>query len=293
MIEQDRKWQYTVSSYSAVMVMPIFNVVVGLNILVRSIGFHQERPKSESRRPSLVFKEGMTMDYTMFPLSEYAVTIRFSTEVDEAVNDYVHRVAIFLEQQKKDGIFDIVPTFSSVTVYYDPLAVGSYEKMCEWLRTELERVQQVEAPPSRTVVIPVCYGGEFGPDLEEVARFHGMTEDEVIAIHAQGRYRVYMIGFAPGFAYLGGLSPKIATPRRATPRTLVPAGSVGIAGNQTGVYPLATPGGWQIIGRTPLALFRPHHEEPSLLRAGDIVQFCPITEEQYRMWDDERHSSNT
>lgn len=151
----------------------------------------------------------------------------------------------------------------------------------------------MEAPPSRTVVIPVCYGGEFGPDLEEVARFHGMTEDEVIAIHAQGRYRVYMIGFAPGFAYLGGLSPEIATPRRATPRTHVPAGSVGIAGNQTGVYPLATPGGWQIIGRTPLALFRPHHEEPSLLRAGDIVQFCPITEEQYRMWDDERHSSNT
>ncbi|MFC4182113.1 5-oxoprolinase subunit PxpB [Saccharococcus thermophilus] len=233
------------------------------------------------------------MDYTMFPLSEYAVTVRFSAEVDEAVNDYVHRVAIFLEQQKKNGILDIVPTFSSVTVYYDPLVVGGYEEMCEWLRTELERVEQVEAPPSRTVVIPVCYGGEFGPDLEEVARFHGMTEDEVIAIHAQGRYRVYMIGFAPGFAYLGGLSPKIATPRRATPRTHVPAGSVGIAGNQTGVYPLATPGGWQIIGRTPLALFRPHHEEPSLLRAGDIVQFCPITEEQYRMWDDERHSSNT
>ncbi|EZP76966.1 allophanate hydrolase subunit 1 [Parageobacillus genomosp. 1] len=233
------------------------------------------------------------MDYTMFPLSEYAVTIRFSTEVDEAVNDYVHRVAIFLEQQKKDGILDIVPTFSSVTVYYDPLVVGSYEEICEWLRTELERVEQVKAPPSRTVVIPVCYGGEFGPDLEEVARFHGMTEDEVIAIHAQGRYRVYMIGFAPGFAYLGGLSPKIATPRRATPRTHVPAGSVGIAGSQTGVYPLATPGGWQIIGRTPLALFRPDHDDPSLLRAGDIVQFRPITEEQYRMWENEHDSSNT
>ncbi|QNU37440.1 5-oxoprolinase subunit PxpB [Geobacillus sp. 44B] len=229
----------------------------------------------------------MTMDYMMFPLSEYAVTIRFSTKVDEAVNDYVHRVAVFLEQQKKDGIFDIVPTFSSVTVYYDPLVVGNYEEMCEWLRTELERVEQVEAPPSRTVVIPVCYGGEFGPDLEEVARFHGMTEEEVIAIHAQGRYRVYMIGFSPGFAYLGGLSPKIATPRRATPRTRVPAGSVGIAGSQTGVYPLATPGGWQIIGRTPLALFRPEHDEPSLLRAGDIVQFRPITEDEYRMWSDQ------
>jgi inhibitor of KinA len=227
------------------------------------------------------------MDYMMFPLSEYAVTIRFSTKVDEAVNDYVHRVAVFLEQQKKDGIFDIVPTFSSVTVYYDPLIVGNYEEMCEWLRTELELVEQVEAPPSRTVVIPVCYGGEFGPDLEEVARFHGMTEEEVIAIHAQGRYRVYMIGFSPGFAYLGGLSPKIATPRRATPRTRVPAGSVGIAGSQTGVYPLATPGGWQIIGRTPLALFRPEHDEPSLLRAGDVVQFRPITEDEYRMWSDQ------
>jgi inhibitor of KinA len=239
------------------------------------------------------FKEGMTMDYTMFPLSEYAVTIRFSTKVDEAVNDYVHHAAIFLEQQKREGILDIVPTFSSVTVYYDPLVAGSCEEICEWLQTELERVEQVKAPPSRTVVIPVCYGGEFGPDLEEVARFHGMTEDEVIAIHTQGRYRVYMIGFAPGFAYLGGLSPKIATPRRATPRTHVPAGSVGIAGSQTGVYPLATPGGWQIIGRTPLALFRPDHNEPSLLRAGDIVQFRPITEEQYRMWENEHDSSNT
>ncbi|RDE31402.1 allophanate hydrolase subunit 1 [Parageobacillus thermoglucosidasius] len=233
------------------------------------------------------------MDYTMFPLSEWAVTIRFSAEVDEAVNEHVHRVTVFLEEQKKEGILDIVPTFSSVTVYYDPLVAGGYEEICKWLRTELKRVGHIKKAAARTVVIPVCYGGEFGPDLQEVARFHGISEEEVISIHSRESYRVYMIGFAPGFAYLGGLSPEIATPRRSTPRTHVPAGSVGIAGSQTGIYPLATPGGWQIIGRTPLALFRPHDPEPSLLRAGDIVQFRPITEEEYRMWDDDHNSSNT
>jgi inhibitor of KinA len=152
------------------------------------------------------------------------------------------------------------------------------------LKTELEQMEHTAAMNERNIVIPVCYGGEFGPDLKEVAQYHGLTEEEVIHIHSHGEYKVYMIGFVPGFAYLGGLSPKIATPRRTTPRTMIPTGSVGIAGGQTGIYPLATPGGWQIIGRTPLSLFRPNHRQPSLLRAGDIVRFQPITEKEYRMW---------
>jgi inhibitor of KinA len=132
------------------------------------------------------------------------------------------------------------------------------------------------------VEIPVCYGGEFGPDLAEVARLCALSEEEVIARHAAASYRVYMIGFSPGFAYLGGLDAAIAAPRRATPRTLVPAGSVGIAGLQTGIYPLATPGGWQIIGQTPKRLFLPEREAPCLLSPGDTLRFVPIGAEAFR-----------
>ncbi|MBA2875545.1 inhibitor of KinA [Anoxybacillus caldiproteolyticus] len=234
------------------------------------------------------------MKYTMFPLSENALTIRFFHEVSEQVNERVHQFTLMLQKQRWEGIVDIVPTFSSLTIYYDPLFVGAYERMCERLQTALERLEQEVPPvPERTIVIPVCYGGNFGPDLPDVAEYHGLTEQEVINVHSHGTYKVFMIGFAPGFAYLGGLSLDIATPRRATPRIAVPAGSVGIAGNQTGIYPLSTPGGWQIIGRTPLSLFRPHDPEPSLLRAGDIVRFQPITEEDYRMWNDERDSCHS
>jgi inhibitor of KinA len=224
------------------------------------------------------------LKYTMFPLSENAITIRFSNGVNEQTNRQVRYLAFALENKRLKGIIDIVPTFSSLTIYYDPFVLGPYEQACERLKAELEQVEHTPSMSERNIVIPVCYGGEFGPDLKEVAQYHGLTEEEVIHIHSHGEYKVYMIGFAPGFAYLGGLSPKIATPRRTTPRTMIPAGSVGIAGGQTGIYPLATPGGWQIIGRTPLSLFRPNHRQPSLLCAGDVVQFQPITEKEYRMW---------
>ncbi|MBB6284806.1 inhibitor of KinA [Geobacillus subterraneus] len=221
------------------------------------------------------------MEYTLVPLCEYAITVRFASCIDETVNDIVHRTAVQLQAAQKEGIMEIVPAFSSLTVYYDPLVAGNYADVCTWLRENIGSSGQDARRSTRTTVIPVCYGGEFGPDLADVARFHGMTEDEVVALHSAGRYRVYMIGFSPGFAYLGGLSPRLATPRRTVPRTMVPAGSVGIAGGQTGVYPLATPGGWQLIGRTPLKLFDPHREEPSLLSAGDIVQFRPIGVEEF------------
>lgn len=233
------------------------------------------------------------MEYTLFPLCEYAVTVRFASYIDEAVNDIVHETVARLQGERKEGIKEIVPAFSSLTVYYDPVVAGNYADVCAWLRENIGSTGQATRHSTRTIVIPVCYGGEFGPDLADVARFHGMTEDEVVALHSSGRYRVYMIGFSPGFAYLGGLSPRLATPRRPVPRTTVPAGSVGIAGGQTGVYPLATPGGWQLIGRTPLRLFDPHREKPSLLSAGDIVEFRRITAEEFARWreehDDGRH----
>ncbi|OKO94775.1 5-oxoprolinase subunit PxpB [Geobacillus proteiniphilus] len=228
----------------------------------------------------------MMVEYTLFPLCEYAVTVRFADCIDEAVNEVVHGTAARLEAEKKEGIEEIVPAFSSLTIYYDPLVID-YIGIGAWLRKNIRRSEQAARRLARTVVIPVCYGGEFGPDLSDVARFHGMTENEVVTLHSTGRYRVYMIGFSPGFAYLGGLSPRLATPRRPVPRTKVPAGSVGIAGGQTGVYPLATPGGWQLIGRTPLKLFDPRRAEPSLLAAGDIVEFQPIDAKEFARWREE------
>ncbi|WP_027409129.1 5-oxoprolinase subunit PxpB [Anoxybacteroides tepidamans] len=225
------------------------------------------------------------MAYTIFPLCENALTVRFSNEMSEEASRCVQQLASLLGSGAYEGIIDIVPAFSSVTIYYDPLILGTYKQACSIIKAEMEKMDPTSLfREKRTIVIPVCYGGEFGPDLPEVARYHCMAEEEVIRLHSAARYKVYMIGFAPGFAYLGGLPSQLAAPRRAVPRLVVPAGSVGIAGSQTGVYPFATPGGWQIIGRTPLALFHPNQQPPSLLQAGDIVQFRPIDEKEYRMW---------
>jgi inhibitor of KinA len=139
-------------------------------------------------------------------------------------------------------------------------------------------------PPPRIVEIPVCYGGAFGPDLDDVAERHGLGSDDVVAIHTSGEYLVYMVGFMPGFAYLGGLDERIATPRRRSPRTAVPAGTVGIGGQQTGVYPLVSPGGWNLIGRTPLRIFDPARDEPTLLATGDRVRFRAIPLDEYQEW---------
>lgn len=160
--------------------------------------------------------------------------------------------------------------------------MSPFEVVSSILQSKLENEQTEKELDHRTVSIPVCYGGEYGPDLEYVARHHNLTPEEVISIHSEGEYLAYMIGFAPGFPFLGGLSEKIATPRRSSPRTSIPAGSVGIAGMQTGVYPISTPGGWQLIGQTPIKLFLPEQNPPSLLQAGDIVKFEPISKEEYQ-----------
>jgi inhibitor of KinA len=143
-------------------------------------------------------------------------------------------------------------------------------------------LEETKESKQRFVEIPVCYGGEYGPDLEAVAEYHHLSTSEVVEIHSKEEYLVYMIGFAPGFPYLGGMSEEIATPRRHSPRLSIPEGSVGIAGMQTGVYPISTPGGWQLIGRTPLELFCPNENPPTLLQSGDIVKFVPISLEEYQ-----------
>lgn len=223
----------------------------------------------------------------LHPLGDRAVLIHLGDRIDEATHRRVRAVCSRLERSPVPGMLEIVPAFASVAVHFDPVAASgggadAYGRVEAALLRELEDLEEIEIPAARLVEIPVCYGGELGPDLEAVARRHGLRPEEVARIHAAGDYRVFMIGFAPGFAYLGGLAPRIATPRRATPRTRVPASSVGIGGAQTGIYPIDSPGGWQLIGRTPLRLFTPEAEAPTLLRAGDRVRFRAISAEEFR-----------
>jgi inhibitor of KinA len=214
------------------------------------------------------------------PLGDQALLVTLGAGIDPGVNDRVHQLTALIRAAGLPGVTDLVPSYATVAVYYDPAAWAGQDQPYQALRAELARLwgaAGAAAPPApRQVEIPVCYGLEFGPDLEAVASHCKLSTEEVIARHSGAEYRVYMLGFAPGFPYLGGLDPAIAAPRRETPRLKVPAGSVGIAGMQTGVYPLESPGGWQIIGRTPSRLFRPELEEPCLLRPGDRLRFVPV-----------------
>jgi inhibitor of KinA len=213
-------------------------------------------------------------------LGDSGVVVRFGEQIDPAIFVRVRAFSEHLERNRFPGLIEHVPAFASVALHYDP-AQASFADVSSWVEASLANLGR--APPSepRKIEVPVCYGGEFGSDLEFVARHAGLTTKAVVKIHAEAEYLVYMLGFAPGFPYLGGMSARIAAPRRATPRVKVPAGSVGIAGSQTGIYPLATPGGWQLIGRTPLDLFRPAHNPPTLLRAGDVVKFRPIDADEF------------
>ncbi|WP_419890864.1 5-oxoprolinase subunit PxpB [Paenibacillus xylanexedens] len=214
------------------------------------------------------------------PLGEAAVIIQCGDQLSDAVQRRVMSVCALLEKSTLPAMIEWAPSYTSVTLFYDPF-ISSYPELCKILLQQLNQMKESVLHKPRTVTIPVCYGGEWGPDLDYVASEHGLTAEDVIAIHTSGDYLVHMIGFAPGFPYLGGLSEQIATPRRATPRLRVEAGTVGIGGKQTGIYPVDTPGGWQCIGRTPLRLFRPEENVPSLLAAGDRVRFKQITMQEY------------
>lgn len=205
------------------------------------------------------------------------VVAEFAFRIDPVVNATVVAVARALRQMPPRGVRDIVPTFGTVAVHFDPLVIDA-QTVTAWLGTTARLTRRVEESTGVRLRIPVRYGGSDGPDLSVVARFAGLTEDEVVRLHAGRLYRVYMLGFLPGFAYMGTVDPRIAAPRRTSPRTAVPAGSVGIAGEQTGIYPSVAPGGWHIIGRTSTATFDPTRESPCLLQPGDVVQFEPATD---------------
>ncbi|HET9984145.1 MAG TPA: 5-oxoprolinase subunit PxpB [Longimicrobiales bacterium] len=222
------------------------------------------------------------------PLGDHALLVHLGSSIDEETHRLVRAAYATLERLDLPGVSELVPAFTSIGVHYDPARVrhAPTEPPHEGLRRELaaalERLDPAELPPARTVEIPVCYGGDFGPDLADVAGQAGLSAREVVRRHAAGEYLVYMIGFAPGFPYLGGLDPRLATPRLDAPRTAVPAGSVGIGGEQTGIYPVESPGGWRLIGRTPLRLFDPTREPATLLRAGDRVRFRAVTAARFR-----------
>lgn len=215
------------------------------------------------------------------PVGDCAISIDFGQVIDPKINRHIRQTIERIQELKLDGITELVPTYCALLIQYDAM-LYSYSDICNLMEPLLEPSVTNDANDRVTVIeIPTVYGGEFGPDLGFVASHNNLSEDEVVAIHSGTDYLVYMLGFIPGFTYLGGMDPRIATPRLSSPRTLIPAGSVGIAGEQTGTYPSDSPGGWQIIGRTPVTMYDMSKKQAALLSAGDYVRYVPIDEVEY------------
>ena len=209
-----------------------------------------------------------------------ALSVEFGNEISEAMSRNIRAYKTLLEKAGIPGIVETVPTYRSLMVYYDPLVIR-YGPLREKLEQLLSEMGEAEIAPGPVLEIPVLYGGEMGPDLPFVAENAGLSEEEVVRIHSSAEYLIYMLGFTPGFAYLGGMDERIAAPRLRQPRVRIPAGSVGIAGTQTGVYPIDSPGGWQLIGRTPVKMYDPDRGKPILPEAGQYIRFSPVTQEEY------------
>ena len=220
------------------------------------------------------------MDHPMMKAAgDSAVLVIFGDEISKKLNDRVRSFDESVMRAEITGIAETVPSYCADLVYYDPEVIG-FDEICQALSDLATGSSEETSEEGQLVEIPVVYGGEYGPDLKDVAQITGLTEEEVIDIHTSMEYPVYMLGFTPGFPYLGGMDERIACPRLEVPRTSIPAGSVGIAGSQTGVYPSETPGGWRIIGRTPLKLYDLKSEKPILLEPGMRIRFKRIREEE-------------
>jgi KipI family sensor histidine kinase inhibitor len=219
------------------------------------------------------------------PASDRSLLVSFGEDISLPGHELVTKLLHLLESEPIAGVRNLHPAYSSVLVAFDPQKLRHDELEAD-LRRRLDHTQEARLPEPRRIEIPVCYGGEYGPDLNDVAHLHRVATDRVIDLHSSAKYVAYFLGFVPGFAYLGELPDELVTPRLATPRRSVPPGSVGIAGRQTGVYPLPTPGGWRLIGRTPVAMFRPH--SGSLLAIGDRVRFVPISGDEFAALEKEQ-----
>ena len=223
---------------------------------------------------------------TISPLNEKSILVSFGNRIDILVNRKVIALHRKLVQKSFEGFIESVPSYSSLAVFYDYLKIKSmiresqtpFDFIKEFLQKMTEQILDEVEEAKTTVQLPVLYDGD---DLDFVAQQHQLSQDELISIHAGKEYRVFMIGFLPGFPYMGSVDDRIATPRKSSPRTLVPAGSVGIAGIQTGIYPQSSPGGWQLIGRTPIKIFDRNRESPCLLQPGDVVKFYSISKKEF------------
>jgi KipI family sensor histidine kinase inhibitor len=213
--------------------------------------------------------------------SDQSLLVYFDHEITLQAHERVRRLLLLLETEPVAGIRNVHPAYCSLLIKFDAIKLR-HSELEAILRKYLDRLEKVSLPEPRQREIPVCYGGEYGPDLTDVAAMHGLTPAQVIELHSSASYLVYFLGFVPGFAYLGELPQALVTPRLATPRRTVPAGSVGIAGTQTGVYPAATPGGWRLLGRTPIPMFRADESGLSFLSIGDRVRFVPISPERFK-----------
>ncbi|MCD4676078.1 MAG: 5-oxoprolinase subunit PxpB [Desulfobacula sp.] len=213
-------------------------------------------------------------------MGDSGLLFEYGDVIDPEVNQKVKLVAKALDQEMPLGVSEVMPTYRSILMIYNPVQTNP-DVLARHLDTLKNKLEDLELPPSKTIDIPVCYGEKHGPELPFVAEHTGLSEKEIIKIHSGSEYQIFMIGFTPGFPFLGGMDDRLTTPRLKTPRTLVPAGSVGIANNQTGIYPVDSPGGWQLIGRTPLRLFSPEKKNPFLYAAGDKIRFKPVDQAEF------------
>lgn len=219
-------------------------------------------------------------DVRFLTTGDTSLCVEFGNEISPTLNTKIRAFTIALSGSGIPGIVETVPTYRSLMIHYDPEVIR-YAPLLDRLRSLLDQLDRVSVPPSEVLEIPVLYGGDVGPDLDFVARHNSKTPEEVVKIHTSAEYLIYMLGFTPGFTYLGGMSQEIAAPRLKNPRVKIPAGSVGIAGSQTGVYPIDSPGGWQLIGRTPVRMYDAGRDKPILPEAGQYIKFYPIDRAEF------------
>jgi len=221
-------------------------------------------------------KEVVMKTIRIAPAGDCALLVELEQRISEEINDKVRSLMKTLETAKITGILEMVPTYSSLLILYEPKKI-SYENLSKQIEMFYQRLEKGEEQKKRLFKIPCCYSSHFAPDLSDMEELTHLSKRDIISLHSGTNYRIYMLGFLPGFVYLGGLDPQINAPRLKTPRLKIPKGAVAIGGSQTGVYPLTSPGGWRIIGGTPIDFFDPQREEPVLCQAGDFIRFFPIS----------------
>ena len=226
---------------------------------------------------------GLYSDAKSYLMGDRGLLLEFGDEISREINEKVRRMALAIQAETIEGIIETVPTYRSLLIIYNPVILPM-EDLKERLKRMEKGLQQTPLSEPKLTRIPVVYGGIYGPDLEGVAKYLHVSPEEVAQLHCSKPYLIYMIGFMPGYPYMGELPQALVTPRLKTPRLLVPKGSVAIAQRQTGIYSMESPGGWQILGRTPVELFHPEKDPPALLQMGDFVQFYQISEKEFKEW---------